>query len=1470
MSLDSLLPIAPARVKALALPVGPIKSERFAGFLERLREEHVVHLRDVTPDGRPNRNMFSPLAFPDGAMFYDLSTHVPPPSHLALSPFDLYREPLAVVAIADGAELNRGVFSKRHSPIAPTTTEQNVRALYQELEDLRDGFAKALVHHVLIFDFVAPADSSMPIPEGIITIPPIEACKRTTLKTVMCDISSLLLAEMTTLAKSFEAMTIIESPGSSSAARQANGTSWGGDEAGTLSRRASQHVMPTSSRSNSTSGLPDRSLARMSMPPVSSKTSSSLPSSSATPDRPSTPARSGLSNPPTTFDEISGGGFSDPSTPEPKSVTRAGTDEHSRAQSQDRVSVQGFGPGGMNERWRNKGRGRVLVILGSLYLQAGRWSDALKELSEGATVARSINDHVWHGKALELIVVSLLLLGWARIEFQVPAVCLPQDKASTASLAANDAATPDDPLQPKYLRKLQVALPDLLERITGLYSRISAEHLPPLPAAEVTIRFCKLLSALHFADGKLGDRAFASMVYGKLPEKPLTTAPRLTISPTRQQIVNQLFRAFPSSASELLTVIDRATILAGIASVLGPLGHQRKKAMVLRELVSVLIGGLVEARTRGAADVGIHPAAGLVALNAAHGHSNGAMALELGEGDVEQGVDAFLGMLCRSYGVVGYEMHKPLAETAQEDPALARIQGQAAARFFGFPGIKLNILRACINFSEALPDFNGVLKYSSDLLRSAGSGVAPGPRREDASPSISREEQIRLATNIAKTSNLSRRLGLQHLAAEYWDEFLVRDVSLDLLPSTRIPVPHAKSTLPGAAAARTSQDVNPFIYNPFLKEPDKAAIEHILVANEPATFRVTLQNPYDVEVEIEHIRLGAEGVEFESFSDAIVLGPYRTQVVKMTGIPKAAGALRITGAVVRIHGCRERRFPIFKPPYAPEGEAKVKALGAAALEESVASAVSRAPQLATKTIGLHVIAPQPMVVVKSTTLPQSSVMVLEGEKHVFSVTLENLSATTPADFMLFSFEDSTQAALQAAISNRDATPAELYEYEHMLIKRQALRRLDKTTARFIAPGATATFAFEILGKPGLTSAALQIDYAHLGVPPEAIVDKFHTRRVSLQLAVTVNASVELARLEVLPLHGRMPAALWASLGGAGTTFEDRATSSSDDAYCLLTMDLRNAWPSHVKVTVENDDKGDDETDGDGGTTAVEEHILPGHTARVVMPLRRVFLEDPHASIPALNPSRQRQFVVSTSKIPPDVERVNREAFWYRERMLRGLRARWTTTSGPRRSGFVELRGLRLTPRMLEAVKVDDVGVDISVGGGGGADGAVESESESGDGSSSGGGSHEVVVDAFSQLRVRVTNRTAQAVYPLLRLMPSLCHRPLNVALDFTRKVSWNGTLQQALPVLGPRATTEVVLGFTALCRGAFEVTASVEEYQVWAAPAKEAGETTGATERARRPRSDTQAMLDAALGVQERRIWHSRQPCVVVARDAPE
>jgi hypothetical protein len=223
-----------------------------------------------------------------------------------------------------------------------------------------------------------------------------------------------------------------------------------------------------------------------------------------------------------------------------------------------------------------------------------------------------------------------------------------------------------------------------------------------------------------------------------------------------------------------------------------------------------------------------------------------------------------------------------------------------------------------------------------------------------------------------------------------------------------------------------------------------------------------------------------------------------------------------------------------------------------------------------------------------------------------------------------------------------------------------------------------------------------------------------------------------------------------------------------------------------------------------------------------------------------------------------MERTNRESFWYREKILDGLSARWKTLTGPARSGFVELRTVRFTPRMIEAIKVDEVGIDFSVVNGG-------PDTINGDGR----GDHQTLyLDEFAKIKVQLTNRTAQPIYPLLRLMPALRHRPLNVALDFTRKIAWNGTLQQSLPILAPHETRSVELGVTALCRGEFELAASVEELQMYEEP-QVAGEKSGekAEVKGRRPRSDTQKMLDAVLGSKERRVWHSRQPFIVMVKD---
>ncbi|KFY30189.1 hypothetical protein V493_02081 [Pseudogymnoascus sp. VKM F-4281 (FW-2241)] len=1455
MVFDPLSPIAPARVKALILPLGQVKRAHFETFIERIYPENVVRLGDISPDRRPDRNMFSPLAFPAGMIVYDLTTSLPPTSHLALTPFELYRAPLVILAIADGSELNHVSCKDKDGNETKgydyQTHLQQIRDLDQELETIRDQYPKALVHQALLFDYHHQRESPA-LPDGLVPVPSVKGSNITTMKTIMCDLSSVLLAEMTTMAKSLQGMAMIESPSVVLDGRQGPGYSWSNGDSGTISRRASQYGTPDMD-SRSTSSLPkvDRSQVRMSMPVrLGSQQGEHLRSASLS--RPTTP-NAGPYAP-------SDGASSTMSPPLSRSNSVA---DKIQEQSRDRISTQGFGSGSLSERSRNKGKGRVSIAIGGLYLQTGRWQDALKELVEGAYIAKTNNDHLWHAKALEGLVVAMIMLAWIGLDFQIPQLCYAVPEKSPSPIVSGTAGEQNAPESINRLAALQnlsVLLPELLERILSLYERASnftGESLPQLPFSESAIRFSKLLSAVHLAGGRLDDGSLQLLVLGTpFFAKPNTRAPRLNIHPTRSAIVTTLFRAFPSSAAaKELSLVDRTVILAGIASVLGVLGYDRKKAMVMRELVSILIPGLVSARIAGAAEMGIHPAAGLAALSHINGNTTGAGALDLGEGDVESGMDALLGLVGKTYGVVGFpsassDDSKNGAKTDDSDEAVvARIMENTASRQFGGKSMKMNVLRACIGFSEALPDFQGVLRFSSDLLRTAGTGIAPGPRTENASPMMSRDEQVRLSINISRTVEAAAKIGLQDLVAEYWDEFLVRGVELEALAPSRTPNPHRSSDLGGTAKAAETGGKNPFIYNPFLKRPNAEAVERLLVCGENATFKVTLQNPYEFEIVIDRIRLEANGGDFESVVQETVVGPYRTQILNVSGTPRAAGSFKITGCIVKVRGCRERRFPIFLEPWSPLSDIKVKALGLAVQrrreERPVSDAsLSKRPAIdphlpKVSSLPLTAISPQPIVVITSNSFSQAAAMVLEGERQTFSVTLKNLSTTTPVDLLLFSFQDSTQGPLQTALSRRDASPAELYEYELILSRKAALRyvkREGESDEINIPPGGTKTVDFEVLGKPGLTSAAVLVDYAHLGQPASKVKGPFHTRQVSFPITVTVNAGVELSRIDVVPLGHDVPSNLWSLCGEA-----DKEGTEDNDArdYCLIVLDLRNSWPAPLRARLEM-----------GSGRAIEEEILPGSTSRVVFPIKRIFIEDPHKAIPVLDPARQRQFVVSSGRISVDSEKANREAFWYREEILRSLSGTWRTTSGTERKGDIELRGMRLVPRTIDALKIEDVGISLRVNG------APPSRTPR----------TTVEVDDFLHLVVTITNRSAKPVYPLLRLQPSLCNHAHGHALDLSKKVVWDGTLQRTLPVLAAHETTEVRVTMTALCKGEFEVGACVEETRLWGVE-KERGDF-GNREKVGRQRAGTDAMMDALLGARERRVWYAREPLGLRVVDA--
>ncbi|KAH0558698.1 hypothetical protein GP486_004655 [Trichoglossum hirsutum] len=1547
MVLDPLSPIAPARVRALLLPVGRIKRSRFLEFAERLKPESIVRLGDVSPDGRPNRTMFSPLAFPAGKIIYDLSPSLPPQSQLALSPFELYREPLVVMGIADSTELgcghnsstedgNGGVTQGKHSS---TPEERDVSNLLQEMELVRERFPKALVHQVLFFDYKIGGDLPA-LPEGAIAVPPPEQSKTTTMKTVMCDLSSLLLAEMTSFAKSLQALYTIDSPSSSQNAATANG--WSSWTSGDLNRRSSQiPSQPHGSRSGSPS-LIDRNQYRMSMP-------AHLPSSPlahprpATGPQPASPPSSTQSPPPTSFDQISGVSSG---TPLSNTVTRSSATNAQRDSSLERVAVQGFGSGSLSERARNKGKGRVGCVVGSLYLHAGRWGDAIREFVESATIARANSDHLWHAKALENILVSLLMLAWAGMDFQIPQICYPvTEKMAPKSPQQTPSSSTVDVLSAKTMttesrlasfQNLTALLPDLLNTILNFYTRaanFSGESLPQLPYSETVIRFSKLMAAVHLSNGKLDDDALAHVVLNaQFRNRTKLTSSRVLISPTRVEITTMLFRALPPVTSSSLATIDYTLVLSGICSVLSSLGFYRKKALVIRELISILIPGLVQARKLGAAEMGVHPATGLTglgALNATGGGAVGPVASNPGQNDENGGVRELLGVLCHAYGVIGSIFGQPdTARRSESHPSkatgdervtdtnyddsneavISRALSDANLHAFGNLNLKMVVLRSCIDLCEALPDFHGILRFTTELLRTVGSGVAPGPRGMEAITALSKEEQVRLVTNISRTVIAATKFGVKDVEAEYWDDFLVRGVEVVEPPTWKAPVPHAKSELVAAGAIAQEAEKSPFIYNPFLKKPDAATVERTLIAGEPAEFRVTLQNLFDFDVEIERLSLESVGVKFESKKTNIIVGPYRTQTIIMEGTAWEAGSLRVTGCVVKARNCRERRFPIFREPWFPEKDVKIKRIGLAAAKPSTDRPTSTASKTKIQSqpgpkpsfLELTVIREQPMVVVKSTSLSQSAVMILEGQINFFTITLHNLSSTTPVDLLLFSFQDSTTAQLQAAMSNKAIAPAELYELELLFSHKQALRwrRREEDGEPTIPPNQTATFEIEVLGKPGLTSAIVQVDYAYLGVPRREVTEKFYTRQVVLPVTVTVNASVELVRVDTLPFAGDFG---WVQQGGQRQLADGKGIHHGDDGhgktgpkaqeeeaikvlrrrlrstadardYCLLLLDIRNSWPHPLKIelqvrepppTLAQNREADSETIWAGAYTTID-RLQPGHTSRHILPLPRVFLQNPHAVIPTLNPANQRQFVVSASKVSPDVERASREAFWYREEILKLVRGFWEEERTGRR-GSIELRGIRLNPRMVEAVRVEEVSVEVFVR----------------EGTQLGPSTFEAHTDELVTLATRIHNRSSQPIYPLLRLQPSLRNQPHNVALDLSKRFAHNGLLQRPLPLLQPGQAAEDAMGVCMLCRGEFEIGASIEEIRIWQPAAGESraersgdGDATGAARAGGggRARADTSALLmdSSVLGEKQRRMWTGRENCVIVVRDGAE
>jgi trafficking protein particle complex subunit 9 len=952
-----------------------------------------------------------------------------------------------------------------------------------------------------------------------------------------------------------------------------------------------------------------------------------------------------------------------------------------------------------------------------------------------------------------------------------------------------------------------------------------------------------------------------------------------SVSAKKRGISTMLPQAISGSA-EVVPLNELLQILIGLASTLSMPGTERKQAFILRELLHRITPALVEAKKIGAAEMGIHPAAN----NASHSSFL----------PVEDGIKSLLKLIGGRYGtLVDVEDMEPVSSSEKLEKADLLPSRRKKLNAYGNFDLRVDILKSCISISEVLPDFEGVVRYTVYLLKLSRRTVTLAFHEPTGTPAISQEEQQKLMNGIKRTANAATMAGVKDIAANYWDDFLVRGIEARSPPATLRVELRSRNELQSDFEAEKIVKEDPFIYNPFSKSTSSTA-DQPLVAGDIAYFTVCLQNPYEMDVEIDEISLLAEGCEFQPSKHSIVLGHFCCQSFTLAGKPRRSGTLKIIGCKARIRHCIERDFFIFSAGWAPKHEGfMTKNLGHAARDavtSQLLPAAMEGMQKSTEkpssgpdsdTLSVTVIGAQPVISIRSTTLSQPAVMVLEGEKKSFDIVLRNESGGTAVDVVLFTFEDSATSQLRTALLNKELAPTDQYELQLQLAGRPPFRYVasgDKGGPA-IPAGGSAAFTIEVLGIPGLLNGTVQMDYAQLDSNAGNVKDKFFARQLSFPVAVTVNASIEVPRCNMLPFSSDFA---WRNIQRASTSYrpgadprgavprtpEPRPASykplqndggqftsllgrlglgSHGHDHCLLLIDLRNVWPFPLSASIQVRDlssPSSSPTDQWRRAYTVHESVQPGHVSRAVLLIPRIFVSDPHKPIPLIG--NQRQFVVSTSKLSVEAEHAHREAFWYREEVLKYVRGTWREDSTGREGSIDLRRGIRLSAKMIEALRFEDIEMALSITP------STASDAQSSPVLQEGRSRFTLKTNSFATLDIKVHNRSSNELHVLLRIQPSLPDQAHTIALDLSKRLAWTGMLQRALhPPLAPDEVRETSLGIMALCAGEYEIAATIEELK---APGK----------------NSSDGMMHLSARSTSRRIWHAREPCLIDAVDSTQ
>lgn len=1109
--------------------------------------------------------------------------------------------------------------------------------------------------------------------------------------------------------------------------------------------------------------------------------------------------------------------------------------------------VSASSPIDIKSKAQQKHTGRQAKLMGSFYLLAGKTSDALQHFIEAIVNLKKSDDYLWLGSALDGLGVASVMLQFLNVPYQLnnpillPALQISRSKlqsmnsdAATRKVSSesnNKTSNRNSVLSPRnsngsiasFNSSLltvpsstdlsSIPIPEFIKllslKILQVYQSSTLDYentVPDIVYVEYILRTIKFMVCVYLSHRDVDDILLEAIIRSE--KAPATET--ATNYFTKGEILSQIDKVFFLQLVDM-SFIDQCRIYSCLASVYSDLGLKRKRAFILRILLVALLpkfeSEIVESK-------------------------------KISDLSSLESVRRIFNELFSIYGI----------NTQTESTAKS-----ASRHASDWISLQLELLNTCVRILEATNDYPYLVKVASLLLTRY-------------THCLTTEDQISLKDKIESIINISDRENLG-IEAFYWDPFLVRRVKYVSNKSKCSLIPfndYEKSSndvgLVDSTANNLSSTSNgAFIFNPFDKGQASSFSsinkDKLLIMDDVYQLKVSLQNPFDFEIELTNLSIATEGeVSVQTLhqftkpiitstpqalspstrpalnsratnsqkkppspfipstqsnlnavnSNSFVIAPRSIQQFMVYFKPRAPGELNILGFDIAIGTCNIQYFQIIDKEVF-EVALKIKSFGPEEHPDLIDKLLQNLSEnnienrATTKNLQLTVVPPQPTLSLTDILINNGWLMLLEGEKYEFSLCLTNHSNES-INYLSFSFWDSTIESLSARLNsysvNNVINPSEVYELEWMLLKLKPFRILNKdeisSKYKIIPPHSDLKINYEITGKRGMKEAKIILDYSH---KVSNDLTKSFVKNINLPLNLTIMSSIEVVGCDILPLlKSSFEYKLFSLL--SENSLANILTYISDNIknkseYCLMIIDLRNSWNEKLAAKLNFDN------------FEIEESIDPLKTKRFFIPVKRISKGevDFTKQIPSL---RNKQFIKNYN-ISEEEESRQKQLFWLRHSLLEKLRGNWRSeVSDNIRQGDIDLRTIRLTNKMASVLVYDQVQISHSLFSGGKL---VERN----------GLQYKLQIEEFYTLKTTIVNEGNTKLDGILRHVPfplatsiiPSSHSNTHIVksqISTDRRILINGMLQHHIgdKPLEPEDSVDIDLSFVILEKGQYE------------------------------------------------------------------